>query len=177
MFRFLVEEIPFSRIFSLIDQVWHHPLELVAGIPEHEQVDPYEWDSDLSVRGQHQVPLLGKSDFPSSNSDNVLDYLCFRLFAWFFPLCVLITFDHTFTKVAELGVKVKEMNLEPELIISSPLTRALKTTYGAFGSPQSVHIHSIHCLIFSGLKRSSVWSNIESSLTFLSYSIFRMHQS
>ena len=56
---------PCPRLFSLsfidvykywyiFNIIW---LEKVAGIPDHEQVDPYEWDADLSTRGQQQVPL------------------------------------------------------------------------------------------------------------------------
>eukprot|EP01128_Nolandella_sp_AFSM9_P007432 TRINITY_DN4071_c0_g1_i1.p1 TRINITY_DN4071_c0_g1~~TRINITY_DN4071_c0_g1_i1.p1 ORF type:complete len:211 (-),score=57.95 TRINITY_DN4071_c0_g1_i1:171-803(-) len=57
------------------------------GIPKEKQVDPYEWDADLSPTGEKQVKELAGA----------------------------------------VG------DLKPDLIISSPLTRALKTTYGAFG--------------------------------------------
>ena len=48
----------------------------------------------------------------------------------------------------DLREHVLKINLEPELIISSPLTRALKTTYGAFGAgTESVHLPFLRFLV------------------------------
>lgn len=54
-----------SKTLHLIRHAESLHNEKVAGVPEHEQQDPYAWDADLSVTGAKQVHLRPLS-FPSS---------------------------------------------------------------------------------------------------------------